>query len=144
MSLLSLCKSGSLEAFKTALIRGEMEEMNCDQKLYCATTALKSRRDNREILVLMHILLEYLGIDRFDEHFVSKIADDRDKQFLTFHHSCMKKAVATPGSEFFKLIQSLQMGSIILKSDCARDVPLIWRYTFSTRNAGRTQQSLFR
>ena len=108
---MSLCKSGSLEAFKTALIRGEMEEMNCDEMLHCATTALKSRRDNREILVLVHILMEYLGIDRFDEHFVSKIADDRDKQFLTFHHFCIKKSVASPGSEFVKLIQSSTNGN---------------------------------
>ena len=141
---MSLCKSGSLEAFKTALIRGDMEEMNCDQKLHCATTALKSRRDNREILVLMHILLEYLGIDRFDEHFVSKIADDRDKQFLTFHHSCMKKAVASPGSEFSKLIQSSPNGidhsKIGLRQRRALDMEIHVQYEKCRENTAKFVQ----
>ena len=144
MSLLSLCKRGSLEAVKAAVLRGEMEEMNCDEKLHCATTALKSRRDNREILVLVHILMEYLGIDRFDEHFVSKIADDRDKHFLTFHHSCMKKAVATPGSEFFKLIQSSPNGidhSLIgLRQRRALDMEVHFQYEKCRENTAKFVQ----
>ena len=141
---MSLCKRGSLEAFKTALIRGEMEEMNCDQKLQCATTALKSRRDNREILFLVHILMEYLGIDRFDEHFVSKIADDHDKQFLKFHHSCMKKAVATPGSEFFKLIQSspngIDQSQIGLRQRRALDMEVHFQYEKCRENTAKFVQ----
>ena len=58
--MLSLCKCGSLEAVKAALLRGEMEEMNCDEMLHCATIAVKSGRDTWEILTLVDILMEHL------------------------------------------------------------------------------------
>ena len=111
MSLLSLCKRGSLEAVKAAVLRGEMEEMNCDEKLHCANTALKSGRETWEILTLVDILMEHLRIDRFEQpdDFIY-IAGDQGKEFLTFHASCVKKAVASPGSESFKLTQSFRNG----------------------------------
>ena len=145
MSLLSLCKRGSLEAVKAALLRGEMEEMNCDEKLHCATTALKSGRETWEILTLIDILMEHLRIDRFEQpdDFIC-IAGDQGKEFLTFHASCVKKAVASPGSESFKLTQSFRNGmarsQVGLRQRLAIDREIAFRFEGCFQNTYKLVQ----
>ena len=145
MSLLTLCKRGSLEAVKTALLRGEMEKMNCDEKLHCATNALKSGRDTWEILTLVDILMEHLCIDRFEQpdEFIY-IAGDQGKEFLTFHASCVKKAVGSPGSESFKLTQSFRNGmarsQVGLRQRLAIDREIAFRFEGCFQNTYKLVQ----
>ena len=144
MSLLSLCKRGNLEAVKVALLRGEMEEMNCDEMLHCATTALKSGRDTWEILTLVDILMEHLCIDRFEELDEFGIAGDQGKEFLTFHASCVKKAVASPGSESFKWTQSFRNGmarsQVGLRQRLAIDREIAFRFEGCFQNTYKLVQ----